>query len=254
MSAKRISNVLRKEWAIMMSSAGNLFFLFGIPLLLVGQAIFLAWIIPAFVSPAAVGLPAEAGSSDALRMLILGQFHFFVLLIPAMVANVIATLTIVEEKLARTLEPLLATPVRTWELLSGKILSGALPALAIAWASVGAFVGLCFALGWGDLLLRTVDASWWLSIFLLTPAIALLSFILGVIGSSRAADVKSAQNLAVVVVLPIFALIGVQVTGVVRFTPVLTLLVSAGLAAVDAWLVWLAVRLFARESIVIRWR
>ena len=254
MSTKRIANVLRKEWAIMMGSVGNILLLLGIPLLLVGQAIFLAWIIPAFVSPAAVGLPAESSSTDALRMLILGQFHFFVLLIPAMVANVIATLTIVEEKLARTLEPLLATPVRTWELLVGKILSGALPALAIAWASAGIFVVLCFLLGWGDVLLRTIDASWWLSIVVLTPAIALLSFILGVIGSSRAADVKSAQNLAVVVVFPIFALIGVQVTGLVRFTPLLTLLVSAGLIAVDAWLVWLAVRLFARESIVVRGR
>ena len=254
MSTKRIANVLRKEWAIMMGSVGNLLLLFGIPLLLVGQAIFLAWIIPAFVSPTAVGLPAESASSDGLRMLILGQFHFFVLLIPAMVANVIATLTIVEEKLARTLEPLLATPVRTWELLIGKILSGALPALAIAWASAGIFVGLCFVLGWGDVLLHTIDASWWLSIAVLTPAIALLSFILGVIGSSRAPDVKSAQNLAVVVVLPIFALIGVQVTGLVRFTPVLTVLVSGGLISIDAWLVWLAVRLFARESIVIRWR
>jgi ABC-2 type transport system permease protein len=194
------------------------------------------------------------GDVERFRVLLLDQFRFFVLVIPAMVANVFATLSIVEEKMTRTLEPLLATPVRTWELLVGKILSGAIPALAVTWASTGIFVLLTISLGWGPLLRWVIDPSWYLSIFLLTPAVSILSFALGVIGSSRASDAKAAQNLAVLVVLPLFALIAVQVIGLVRFTPFLTLGLSVGITALDGLLLRLAVRLFARESILIRWR
>ena len=257
MTTYRIANVLRKEWLLMARSPSNLLFVLVIPLLLIGQALVLSWILPRFL---AVGVPGSStlaeglGDVERFRVLLLDQFRFFVLVIPAMVANVFATLSIVEEKMTRTLEPLLATPVRTWELLVGKILSGAVPALAVTWASTGIFVLLTISLGWGPLLQWVVDPSWYLSIFLLTPAISILSFVLGVIGSSRASDAKGAQNLAVLVVLPLFALIAVQVIGLVRFTPLLTLVLSVGITALDALLLRLAVRLFARESILVRWR
>lgn len=257
MSARRIGNVVRKEWLLMARSPSNLLFVLVIPLMLVGQALLLTWILPRFLAaaiPAGSSLAEGLGDADRFRVLLLDQFRFFVLLIPAMVANVFATLSIVEEKITRTLEPLLATPVRTWELLLGKILSGAVPALAVAWASTGLFVLFATALGWGPLLGWVVGPGWYLSIFLLTPAISILSFAVGVIGSSRASDAKGAQNLAVLVVLPLFAVIAVQVTGLVRFTATLTLALSLGIAALDAGTLFLAVRLFARESILIRWR
>lgn len=255
---RRIRNILFKEWIGMATTPSSLLFSVVIPLLLVGQAIFLSWILPRFLAPGALGIetPGVAGLSevDRFRVLILSQFRFFVLLIPAMIANVFATLSIVEEKVTRTLEPLLATPVRTWELLVGKTLSGAIPAILVAWASAGLFVLIGFVLGWGPLLEHVVTTSWYLSLFLLTPTISIMSFVLGVIGSSRASDAKSAQSLAVIVIFPIFALIAVQVTGLVWFTPLLTWLVALGLAAADILLLGVAARLFARESIVTRWR
>ncbi len=249
---RRIWNVVRMEWTGIATTPSSPLFLVVVPLLLVGQALLLAWIVPRFVSPAILG--TAGGDAGTLRLLILRQFPFFVLLIPAMVANVFATLGIVEEKVSRTLEPLLATPVRTWELLVGKILSGALPALAVAWLSAGLFVGVGYALGWGALLRTCLTPAFFLSIFLLMPAVSLLSFIIGVIGSSRARDAKEAQNLAVLVVFPIFALIALQVTGLVEFTPVRTLLLSLAFVAADAILLRAAVRLFGRESIVTRWK
>ena len=256
MSVRRIANVLHKEWLLMSRSPSNLLFVVVIPLVLVGQAVFLAWVLPRFL---AVGVPTSGlaeGLSDVerFRALILDQFRLFVLIIPAMVANVFATLSIVEEKITRTLEPLLATPVRTWELLVGKILSGAVPAMAVTWASTGLFVLVAAGLGWGSLLGRVIGPAWYLAVFLLTPAISLLSFAVGVIGSSRARDAKEAQNLAVLVVLPLFVLIGVQVTGWIRFTAVWTLVLSGGLVVLDGLMIRLAVRVFARESILIGWR
>jgi ABC-2 type transport system permease protein len=86
------------------------------------------------------------------------------------------------------------------------------------------------------------------------PAVSLLSFVVGVIGSSRARDAKGAQNLAVLVILPIFALIIAQVTGLIWFTPLSTLFLSLVLIVLDVGMLRVAVRLFARESIIIRWR
>jgi len=258
MSAKRIRNVVSKEWAQIARSPSTLLFGLIVPLAIVGQAIFLSWIIPRFAGPAVGGLIGDAaGGLDAtarLRVLIMNQFPLFVLLVPAMVANVFATLSIVEEKVTGTLEPLLATPVRTGELLLGKILAGAIPAVAVGWGSAGVFVLAASLLGWAELFPLVLTVAWILSLALVTPAISILSFVIGVVGSSRASDVKSAQNLAVVIVLPIFALIAVQVLGLVRFDTAATILFGIGLFVVDAAILPIAVRLFGRESILVRWR
>jgi hypothetical protein len=81
-----------------------------------------------------------------------------------------------------------------------------------------------------------------------------LSFLLGVIGSSRAKDSKSAQNGAVLVVLPVFALIAIQVTGVVWFGPLGAVGLALGIGVLDVILLRVAIQLFQRESIVVRWR
>ncbi|MDO8690324.1 MAG: ABC transporter ATP-binding protein [Dehalococcoidia bacterium] len=60
-----------------------------------------------------------------------------VVFLPTMIAINFATFSIVDEKLSGSLEPLLATPVRTWELLLGKALAGVIPALIITWVCAG---------------------------------------------------------------------------------------------------------------------
>jgi len=49
----------------------------------------------------------------------------------------IAAAAVIGEKQARTLEPLLATPLTTWELLTAKVLGALLPAIGL---SIGCFV------------------------------------------------------------------------------------------------------------------
>jgi hypothetical protein len=95
---------------------------------------------------------------------------------------------------------------------------------------------------------------WFISLFLFTPAVTILSFLLGVIGSSRAKDSKSAQNLVVLVVLPVLGLIVLQITGVLWFSTIPAILLALGIFAVDLIVLRIAVTLFQRESIVVRWR
>ena len=192
--------------------------------------------------------------TDRVRLFLLTQLNFFILLIPTMIAIYSAAYSIVEEKLSRSLEPLLATPVRTWELMLGKALAGAIPAVIMTWVCAAVSLLPVTVLGWGQLVPYVVNAAWFLDLFLLAPAIAILSFLLGIIGSSRAKDFRNAQNLVLFIVFPVFALIVFQVTGVVWFTPLLTLALGIAVCLVDLLVLRVAVRLFQRESIIINWR
>lgn len=270
MTRKRLTNILKKEWTVMASSLNNVLFVTLLPLLITGQALGLIWLIARFGSGNILRSPVFQGALEKLRealpsltqlsleeqllVLSLQQFNFYLLLIPTMIAIGFATFSIVEEKQTRSLEPLLATPVRTWELLLGKALSGAIPALLITWVCGGVFLLGAGSLGWEHLLGWVLTPSWFLTLFLLAPAVAVLSFLLGVVSSSRASDPKSAQNIAVLVILPVLALIGVQVTGLIWFTPLRTLVLALGIGIIDLLLLRVAVRLFRRETIVVEWQ
>jgi len=270
MTKRRIFNILRKEWRVLAGDLNSLLLVTLLPFLIVGQALLYVWLIQNFAGEAiatnqffqgtleklATAVPgvADLPVADQIKVLLLTQFNFFLLLIPTMIAMNSAAFSIVEEKLSRSLEPLLATPLRTWELLLGKALSGAVPALIMTWVCAGVFLGGVNGLGWGHLLAFVLTPSWFISLFFLTPAVAVLSFLLGIIGSSRAKDARSAQNVALFVIFPVFGLIAVQITGVVWFTPLLTIFLGLAISLIDILVLRVAVRLFQRESIVVRWR
>ena len=62
------------------------------------------------------------------------NFMAYFLIIPAMVPMAIATQSVIGEKTARSLEPQLATPMEVSELLVGKAISAATPAIVATWA------------------------------------------------------------------------------------------------------------------------
>jgi ABC-2 type transport system permease protein len=270
MTSRRIRNILFKEWEVIFHDWNNVLFVSLIPLLIIAEPLVFMWLADHFggqtiisssiIQSAIAKLMAEIPAAAALpanqqfQVFLLSQFKFFLLLIPIMIAISFATFSIIEEKQSRSLEPLLATPVRTWELLLGKALSGAIPAILVCWVCAAIFFLGVVIMGWGNLITLVLTPSWFLIFFLLNPGIAILSFLLGVIGSSRARDARNAQNLILFVIFPIFALIAVQVTGVIWFTPVSTLALSLGIFVVDYLVLRVAVRLFQREAVVVSWR
>jgi ABC-2 type transport system permease protein len=270
MSRRRIRNILLKEWALLFTDLNSALLITLVPFLIVGQGILYIWLASRFAGESmlttqvfqtalqklveAIPRVAQLPGNEQLIVLLLSQFNFFLLLIPTMIAISVATFSIVEEKLSGSLEALLATPVRTWELLLGKALAGAIPALVVTWLSAGVFLVVVSGLGWGHLTGFVVTAGWFLTLFLLTPAVAILSFMLGVTGSSRAKDARSAQNTVLVIILPVLALIGIQITGIIWFTPSLILVLALVIGIADFITLRTAVRLFRRESIVVQWR
>jgi len=269
-SRKRIRNILLKEWRVLFTDVGNTLIVTVLPFFIVGQLLLYVWLAVNFGGEKALGAdvfqnaiarltqaqPAVAtlSSVEQFQALLLNQFAFFMLLIPVMISINTVTFSIVEEKLSGSLEALLATPVRTWELLMGKALAGAIPALLVTWLCAGAFLLAVVALGWGHLVRLVANPVWFISLLVLNPAVTVLSFLLGVIGSARARDAKNAQNLVVAIILPLLGVVAIQVTGVVWFTPLTMLALAAGLVVVDYLALKVAVRLFQRESIVVNWR
>ena len=270
MSRKRIRNVLLKEWEVLFTDPNSALLITVLPLAIVAQSMLYIWaafrfggsemltisVFQTALEKTIESMPGVAAlpGTEQILVLLMQQFNFFLLLIPTMIAVSAATFSIVDEKQTGSLEALLATPVRTWELLLGKALAGAIPALVMTWISAGIFLLAAHIIGWGSYTGYVINGTWFLNLFLVTPAVAVLSFILGVIGSSRAKDAKSAQNMILFIIFPVLALIGIQVTGIVWFTPLLTLGLGAGLLILDWLMMGAAVRLFRRESILLQWR
>jgi ABC-2 type transport system permease protein len=141
----------------------------------------------------------------AAQGFIVTNFMAYFLLIPAMVPMAIATQSVIGEKTARSLEPQLATPLEVPELLAGKMIAAALPAIGATWA---VFVGYGLVNGAiaDPRLTRLVFSDVWLVAMLsLVPLISLFSVLLGIVVSSRVNDARTAQQIGGFVVLPIIA-------------------------------------------------
>jgi ABC-2 type transport system permease protein len=153
-----------------------------------------------------------------------------------------------------TLLPLLITVQALIFIYLVMKFAGAIPSLLITWFCAGLFLTGIIGMGSGHLLKFVLNAQWFISLFLLVPLFSLLAFILGVIASSRANDPKTAQNIAIIVVLPILAIVGGQLIGFTVFTSARLFILSIATGVLNLFVLRVAVRLFQRESIVVRWR
>ncbi len=188
-------------------------------------------------------------------LLLIGVLMLMFMVLPAVLPTIIASYTLVGEKINKSLEPLLATPTTDLELLGGKSLSIFLPTMMAAWLSFVPFVVIV------DLITRPVlgyfvlpNPLWVLAIFVMSPLIAILSILANVIVSSRVSDVRSAQQLGSLVVLPIILFFVLILTQSANTSLTLMVLFTVLLAVVDVLIMMLALKVFRREEILIRWK
>ena len=149
----------------------------------------------------------------AAQGFIVVNFMTYFLLIPAMVPMAIATQSVVGEKTARSLEPQLATPMEVAELLAGKALAAALPAVIATWGVFLAYGFVNGAIADQRLTALIFNDTWRLAMVSLVPLICLFSVLLGIIVSARVNDARTAQQIGGFVVLPIIALAVAQFFG-----------------------------------------
>lgn len=192
--------------------------------------------LDSFVRNLPAGLLPE-GATPAQTIVYAVVVYFmapFFLLIPVMVASIAASSAIVGEKERRTLEGLLYTPLTDRELVLGKMLVSMIPAVGIAWASFLVYTLLVTVLAgpmFGGLFFPT--PTWAVIILALVPLVAFLSTGLVVAVSGRSTTVQGAQGTAVLVVLPVIALVVGQATGLLLFDTTVSLVAAAILVIVD---------------------
>lgn len=260
---RRVLVILRKEWLELRQDRLILLGTFGPALMLTLLPLLGLWA----VRRAPDSAPQDNTLTDANPLLaglggrefgqaILGQqLSVFFFLLPLIIPSVIAAYSIVGEKAGRTLEPLLASPLRTWQLLLGKTLAALLPAVAVTWLLGGLFVLGVRALAVSSRVVAAVISPGWLTVLILcTPLLALVTIALMVGISARVHDPRTAQQISGVLVLPVMTFVAGQVTGRLVLSPALAAGLTVVLALLAALTLLAAARLFAREAVLTRWR
>ncbi len=193
--------------------------------------------------------------SECAQYFLVSEFLLLFMLMPLAIPVTIASYSIVGEKTTRTLEPLLATPISTLELLAGKGLAAALPAVAATWAAFAVFdVGAQLLALSPAVAARLLDPVWLMAVFVVGPLLAVAAVSVAVMVSSRANDPRAAEQLSMLVILPLLGLFFGQLSGLILIDERLILWIAVGLLALDAGLLAFATQLFERESVLTRWK
>ncbi|HEX9436690.1 MAG TPA: ABC transporter permease subunit [Candidatus Limnocylindria bacterium] len=200
--------------------------------------------------------PAVAGldPTEAVQGIIAQYFLVLFMLIPTVVPLTIAIYSVIGEKAARTLEPLLATPVGVGELLLAKSIASTIPAVVVTWIAYVIYLVSVVLLG-SPAAVRAVTAPRWiLAVVVMVPLLTALSVNLGILISTRVNDVRVAQQIGGLVVVPVVALGIAQVTGRVVLDDSSFIQMTVFLIVVDLVVFFLARLAFQRENILTRWR
>jgi ABC-2 type transport system permease protein len=197
---------------------------------------------------AALSVLPELAGLDVNAQIQAFLFHQFALLL------LLATHAVIGEKQARALEPLLATPLSTVELLAAKTLTPLVFAVALTWISIGLYIAGIVVVGEPGVWRALITWRTLVMFGALGPLVGLAALQLAVIVSSRANDPRSAQQLASLMIVPITALFVGQMLGAyVIGTPVLVLS-CLGCVGLNVLLAWVGIRVFDRETILMRWK
>jgi ABC-2 type transport system permease protein len=191
----------------------------------------------------------ESASPSQVRAAF-GVISLLMLIVPVVLPPVIAAYSVVGERDQGTLEPVLTAPIRASELLLGKAVATFLPAVGLAYA-IYLVVLVSIRLGAARVVSDVAfHPPQLLAQLLFIPLLALWSIWVGIGISSRATDVRVAQQLATLASLPLLAF-----TSLISFqlvTPSVPLAVGLAIALVAIDLAgWRVVaRLFDRERLI----
>ena len=181
-------------------------------------------------------------------------FSNIFLLLSMIVPSTIAAYSIIGEKTSHTLEPLLATPVRRWQLLAGKMLAALVPAVLVTWVSGGLFIAELAILTDANVVSHVVTGGWLILFIAGTPLLGLIAVAVMTAISSRVNDTRTAQQLSIWAVVPILGIILGELFGQFDLTVLVAVIATGILIPLAILLTWGAAQLFQRETILTRWK
>lgn len=180
-------------------------------------------------------------------------FGSMFVLIPAIITTLIGSTSVTLEKNNKSLEPLLATPITDMEFFAGKALAPLVVGILVSYLSYAIYIGSVDAMTYGSLgyLLFPTDLTL-IQMFFLVPVVGSLGTFASLLVSSRVKDVRSAQQLSTLVVLPLLILVYLPLFAAGEALLVNVLLGFALLAAALGVFV-LSVKAFRRENVLTSW-
>lgn len=260
----KIKTVIRKEWSEVFKNRMVLFTVIFMPLIFAALPLIMIGVgntmdVGDFASEMPSDIdqicPENMTGGECFQVYFINQFMLLFMLTPLIIPINIAAYSIVGEKTTRSLEPLLATPITTAELLIGKNLSAVIPAVLATWIGF-----LIYAIGAGimasspKVTQAIVNPMWLLAVLILGPILAVLSVNFAIMISSRVTDPRAAEQISVVIILPMLLLFVGQIAGLFFINTNLILLMTLTVIVIDIIMIFLAVRVFQRETILTNWK
>ncbi len=269
MNARAVRAIVFKDLLVLRQSKAVL-----LPIIIVPFVLLLVLPVLASFAPHLVNLPGASDLTGLLErmpeafaarfaglteeqtivtLLLVYLFAPMYLIVPLMVASVIAADAFAGEKERRTLEALLYTPTTDSELLLGKLLVGFVPAMGVAWGGFLLYSVVANAAAWpvmGQLFFPT--PMWWVLALWVAPAVAAVGLGATVLVSVRVNTFQEAYQIGGVVVLPIILLVVGQAAGVVVLSTAVVAALGAGLWVVAVALLVLGARSFRRGELLAR--
>jgi ABC-2 type transport system permease protein len=141
----------------------------------------------------------------------------------------------------------------TVEILVAKVLASFLPSLIIEAVGLSVYFLMVGVAGSPGVLRSLVSMRSVLLVGVLGPFASLAALQATIAVSSRVNDPRSAQQVAVLVILPLVGMLIGQVVGSFFLTTSILLLVCAAMITTWILLILLSVALFERETILTRW-
>lgn len=264
MNWDKVRTVVEKEWRDAFRNKMVLFSLIFMPLLFAVLPLLMLYFMglsPEDVSGEDLGpfLPYQTyfGLQNPLHVVMVGMASIYTIIFlmsPLILPMMIASDSIVSEKIQKSLEPLLATPIRVSELLLGKALAAIVPAVLATWLAYGLYGFLAALFLPGPVVGVIFSPDWLVGIGLLSPLMGLFSVNIGILISSRVNDTRAAQQIGGFVALPVMLVFIPMFLGKLALTATVFLLGALLFLFLDAGALWLATAVFRRETILTRWK
>ena len=223
---------------------------------LIGMPAILAISAPiSFILPILMGGLIHDPQGLVILIMLLDFTLPFLCMIPGINPSIISSYSFVGEKVNKSMEPLLATPTTDFELLFGKSLAAFLPTMIGTYAAFVADIIIIDLVAYpifGYLIVP--DLAWIVGMLLLAPAICIVSIEANVLISSRMSDVRTAQQVGGLLILPIFLVFFGTLTNIFPLNPINMLILSVIVLGIDFVLGTTAIKVFQREEILTKWK
>jgi ABC-type Na+ efflux pump permease subunit len=173
------------------------------------------------------------------------------MIVPLMVASVLAADAFAGEKERKTLEGLLHLPIGERDLFYAKVAGAFIPAMAVSWIGFAFFLVIANAIGWPVMHRLFLPTRLWMVMMAwVAPAVAALGMGVMVRVSARARTTQEANQLGGAVVLPLIFVVVGQSTGLLLVTLPVVLLAGAVVWAIAIWLLHRGATRFTRDAML----